>query len=80
MTQPVESFNGLLGMLRRQRGPMALGLRHLLHRILFWGTCWVVWYKHGRAMRAGGLTLGSYLGQCGAELADALRERNPRQS
>ncbi|MGD9645878.1 MAG: ferritin-like domain-containing protein, partial [Pirellulales bacterium] len=69
-----------LRLLRRQCGPLALGLRHWLHRVLFWGTCWVVWYKHGRAMRAGGLQLGPYLRQCGGALAEALSEMDPRRA
>jgi len=79
-TPHVEFQAQQLGILRRHRGSLSLVLRHLLHRVLFWGTCWVVWYKHGRTMRAGGLTLGGYLRRGADELAAALREMTPRRS
>lgn len=42
-----------LAILRQKRPPSGLLLAEILQRILFYGTCWVVWWKHGNVVRAG---------------------------
>lgn len=78
-TPHVEFQAERLAILRMSCGPISLAIRHCLQRFLFWGTCLVVWYKHGRAMRAGGLTFVLYVRRCLEEFSEALRAMDPRR-
>src|SRR5437763_14423701 len=44
-----------LALVRRGRARWRVGLAHAWHRLLFGATCLLVWGKHRRALRAGGL-------------------------
>ena len=66
-----------LAILRKTRGSIPLRIRHGLHRFLFLGTCLVVWYKHGRAFRAGGLGFRAFWRNCWREFASARKLMNP---
>jgi hypothetical protein len=68
-----------LAILRQRRRGVRLAVTLELHRVLFFGTCLVVWRRHGRAMRAGGLGFGSFWRRGWDELRDALRIADPRQ-
>jgi hypothetical protein len=67
-----------LAILRQHRGGVRLLGTAVLHRVLFFGTCLVVWRRHGRAMRAGRLTFRSFWRRAWDELGDALAVANPR--
>jgi hypothetical protein len=67
-----------LAILRQGRTSWSLGSVHMLHRILFWGTCLVVWWKHGRALRAGGFGLRRFWRGAWQEMNAALRLMDPR--
>jgi hypothetical protein len=49
-----------LAILRRDRPRWRVRLAHGWHRLLFGGTCLLLWGKHRRALRAGGFGLGSF--------------------
>lgn len=68
-----------LAILRQRRRGVRLALTHGLHRVLFVGTCLVVWRRHGRAMRAGGLAFRSFWRRGWDELRAALVIADPRQ-
>jgi hypothetical protein len=78
-TPHVEFQAEQLAILRRNCGPISLAVRHFLQRFLYWGTCLVVWFQHGQAMRAGGLTFGLYVRRCLSEFSEALRAMDPRR-
>ncbi len=67
-----------LAILRRQCSTPGLVLRHGLHRVLFFGTIFVVWMKHGRALRAGHYGFWRLWSTCWTEFADARRRMDPR--
>jgi hypothetical protein len=66
-----------LAILRRNCGRLSLAVRHALQRFLFFGTCFVVWHKHGRAMRAGQLTFGAFWQRAWHEFEAARRLMHP---
>ena len=66
-----------LAILRKNRGRIALQIRHGLHRFLFYGTCLVVWYKHGKAFKAGGKGFWAFWQTCWQEFAVARRLMDP---
>lgn len=68
-----------LAILRRDRGRAALSIRHGLHRFLFFGTCLVVWYQHGKAIRSGGMGFWAFWHNCWREFALAREEMDPRR-
>jgi len=68
-----------LAILRKRRSWAALFVIALAHRVLFAGTCLVVWHKHGPAMRAGRVGFRSYWRKCWREMAEALGRMNPRR-
>jgi hypothetical protein len=68
-----------LAILRRGRGPLALMIRNGAHRLLFAGTALVVWHKHGRAMRSGGLSFHRFCRNLHDEMNDALARADPRR-
>ncbi len=67
-----------LAMLRHSRPQTAVMLTHLLHRVLFLGACLVVWRNHGKAIRRGGMSFGSYWRRCWEDFGIALRMMNPK--
>jgi hypothetical protein len=66
-----------LAILRQNCGGIRLRLRHGLHRFLFFGTCLVVWQKHGKAIKAGGLGFRSFWQTCWREFVLARRLMDP---
>ncbi len=67
-----------LAILRRDRSQTAMTLTHLLHRVLFFGACLVVWRNHGRAIRRGGMSFGGYWRRCWEEFGAASSTMNPK--
>jgi len=67
-----------LAILRQRRGRVGLAITHGSHRFLFWGTCFVVWYKHGKAMRAGGMKFRDFWNRCWQEFHLARQLMDPR--
>ena len=61
-----------LAMLRRRRKTWAKELTHGLHRFLFFGTCFVVWWKHGRTIKKGGFGFRRFWSLCWHEMHEAL--------
>ena len=61
-----------LAILRKDRSVWGRRLTHGLHRFLFFGTCLVVWWKHGGAMRSGGFGFRRFWRSCWRELNDAI--------
>jgi hypothetical protein len=67
-----------LAILRRNCGRLSLAARHAMQRILFFGTCFVVWHQHGRTMHAGRLTFGAFWHRAWQEFEAARRLMDPR--
>ena len=67
-----------LAILRMGRAAWVLPCLHGWQRLLFWGTCWVVWWKHGRALRAGGFGLRRFWRLAWQEMNAALGQMDPR--
>jgi hypothetical protein len=67
-----------LAMIRRDRGGIRLKVAHVLQKILFIGTCLLVWRRHASAMRLSGLGFRSYWRSCRDEFNDAMSRMDPR--
>lgn len=67
-----------LALLRTQRSRLSIITRVALHRFLMAGTCLVVWRKHGRAMRAGGMGLKQLWRATWREMRSAIPQMDPR--
>jgi hypothetical protein len=67
-----------LALVRRDRARWRVWLAHGCHRLLFGGTCLLVWGKHRRALRAGGLGFASFWRECWQEMRGVLRIMDPR--
>lgn len=67
-----------LALLRRRRPRSWITLMHRFHHFFFGGTCLVVWWKHARALAAGGLTFSNFWVAAQRELGDAQRRMDPR--
>jgi hypothetical protein len=67
-----------LAIVRRGRARWRVGLAHAGHRLLFGGTCLLVWLKHRRALRAGGLGFRGFWRECRQEMQGVLRIMDPR--
>ena len=76
--QHVEFQSERLAMLRRGRGDAALAATHGLHRFLFGGTLGVVWWKHARALRAGGYGLRRFWSAAWRMFEETRRRMDPR--
>ncbi|MBI2823661.1 MAG: ferritin-like domain-containing protein [Planctomycetia bacterium] len=68
-----------LALLRAGRPRILVLLGHAAHRAAFAGACLVVWWKHGRAMRAGGFGFRRYWREAWREMRQALVEMDPRR-
>ncbi len=66
-----------LAILRRARKPMAMGITNLLHRMLYFGACLVVWRNHGKAIRQGGMDFGVYWRRSWEEFRTAAKIMAP---
>jgi hypothetical protein len=66
-----------LALLRQGRAPWRLFLGKLWHRILFGGTCLVVWWKHKHVLHAGGYGFCRYWDECWRQINAALRPIAP---
>ncbi|QDU41292.1 hypothetical protein Mal4_56580 [Maioricimonas rarisocia] len=61
-----------LGRLRRGRRRLLQAMTMGLQRFLYFGTCIVVWWYHGRAFRKGGVNLRQYWRSCWREFNGAF--------
>ena len=68
----VEFQSEQLGHFRAGRGRLPLAATHGLQRVLFFGTCLVVWAFHRRAFRLGGYSFGRYWRDCWSEFEGAF--------
>jgi hypothetical protein len=66
-----------LAILRRGRARWRVRAAHAWHRLLFGGTCLLVWIKHRRALRAGGFGLRTFWRACRREAARVLQAMDP---
>jgi hypothetical protein len=67
-----------LARMRRHRPRWLNRLAVEAHRTLFLALCFLVWLKHGRAMRRGGFNWRRYWRHCRREFNDAARGMDPR--
>lgn len=67
-----------LARMRRDRPRWLNRLTVEAHRILFLAVCFIVWLKHGRAMRRGGFGWRRYWRHCRREFHGAARGMDPR--
>jgi hypothetical protein len=67
-----------LAILRARHVKLTVWLKGTLQRTFFAGTCWVVWWKHRHALRAGGFSYRSFRRSARAEMNEAIRLMNPR--
>jgi hypothetical protein len=63
-----------LAILRRDRNRWQWAAAAGLQRLLFAGTCLVVWWKHGRALRLGSFGMRRFWRQAWRECNQALRQ------
>ncbi len=68
-----------LAIVRRGRARWRVALAHAGHRLLYGGTCLLVWLKHRRALRAGGLSFRGYWRECRQEMRGVLRMMDRRR-
>ncbi len=66
-----------LALLRAERWRVSVFIRVALHRFLLAGTCFVVWRKHGRAIRAGGMGFGRFWRATWREMRKAIAHMDP---
>jgi hypothetical protein len=66
-----------LAIVRARRSRVTIAAKSAWQRFFFAGTCWVVWWKHRRALRAGGLKYRSFRRQAKAEMREALKLMDP---
>ena len=67
-----------VALLRASRSSLSVAVRVALHRFLLAGTCVVVWRKHGRAMRAGGMRFVRFWRATWREMNAAIADMDPR--
>jgi hypothetical protein len=67
-----------LAILRRNRSRPRVAASVFAHRVLFTGTCLVVWAQHRRALRAGGYGLWRFRRELSHEFRTATRLMDPR--
>jgi len=61
-----------LGTLRKHRSRLYSAISNTIHRVLFFGTCFVVWREHRRVFRAGGFHFRRYWKACWGEMGRAI--------
>ncbi len=66
-----------LAIVRSRHARWRIWLAHGLHRLLFGGTCLLVWVRHRRTLRAGGLGLASFWRECWQEMRGVSKIMNP---
>ena len=66
-----------LARMRKCRKTWVNELTHGLHCFLFFGTCFVVWWKHGRAIKNGGGGFRRFWRACWHEMDEALFLMDP---
>jgi hypothetical protein len=66
-----------LAILRRDLPRWRVATRQGVHQFLMFGTCFVVWHKHGKAMRAGGFGFRRFWRETWLEMRDALSRSDP---
>jgi len=66
-----------LAIIRARRSRVTIWLKGALQRWFFGGTCWVVWWKHRHALRAGGFSYRSFRRAAQSEMREAVELMNP---
>lgn len=66
-----------LALLRKDRRPSLMSCTAGLQRFLFWGTCFVVWVFHRKALKRGGLSFKGFWRWCWTEFNQALEIMAP---
>jgi hypothetical protein len=66
-----------LALLRAGRSRWSVFVRVLLHGVLLAGTCVVVWRRHGRAMRGGGMRFSTFWRATWREMRHAIADMDP---
>ena len=66
-----------LAILRRGRRQFRVLAAQAAHRFLMAGTCFVVWHKHGRAMKAGGYSFPRFWRETWSHMREALAQADP---
>ena len=69
----VEFQSEQLGKLQARRGVLSRAIVNTLRRILFRGTCFVVWVFHRRALESGKLTFRGFWSACRHEMGQSMR-------
>jgi hypothetical protein len=67
-----------LALLQQGRRPWRVWLARTRHRLLFGGTCLVVWWRHRRAFQAGGYGFRKFWEEAWREINAALQPIDPR--
>lgn len=67
-----------LALMRRRRLRWLVHVAHGLQRFLFGGTCLVVWWRHARALRAGGFRFRRFWREAWRHLNAAVAAMDPR--
>lgn len=67
-----------LAILRRAQPRWRIRLAIATHRVLFFGTGFVVWHKHGRTMRYGGWSFRRFRHELEVHQRSALERSDPR--
>ena len=76
--QHVQFQSERLAILRRRRSRLLVDAAILLQRLLFAGTCVVVWRGHRLVFRAAGMTFRDFWVACHGQMAAAFTLMNPR--
>jgi len=76
--QHVQFQSERLAILRQHRSRFSAGAAVLLQRLLFAGTCLVVWRGHRLVFRAAGLTFGDFWAACRRKMGAAVVMMNSR--
>jgi hypothetical protein len=67
-----------LAIIRARRSRAAVWLKGAMQCWFFGGTCWVVWWKHRHALRAGGFSYRTFRRAARREMWEAVALMNPR--
>jgi hypothetical protein len=68
-----------LAILRKDRAGWRVWLARAGHRLLFVGASLAVWFKHRRALRAGGLSFLTFLRACRKERKLIFQQMHPKK-
>jgi hypothetical protein len=66
-----------IALLRAHRSRGSICVRVALHKLLLAGTCVIVWRRHGRAMRGGGMRFVQFWKFTWREMHRAIADMDP---